>query len=233
MTGSAGVFFVAGELARRDWVPSITPRGVEKTDILAQHSTEGLMVAIQVKTASAGYNLRLGVKNEAPARDWNEWFVFVALGEVAARPRFFIVPTNVVAAFLYVKHRVWLEGTKRDGSPRKDSAIRALSLGELAPYEGEWASLLKRADKAPIHLPDDVWERGTSDIGWPPGHPWREHGKGKLRRAPHKPEKGRRGVAIDRNLASQIAASLRNSQSAGYLGPPEWVDEAVRQLRGK
>ena len=109
---------------QRGWVPSITPRGIERTDILAQHSATGQVVALQVKTANLGNAFRLGPKNEEPARQWNEWYVFVALAEVGKRPRFFIVPTNVVAGLLYVGHRVWLAGTKRDGTPRKDSATR-------------------------------------------------------------------------------------------------------------
>ena len=108
LTGAAGEFFVAGELARRGWRPSITPRGVERTDVLAQHSETGRLVAVQIKTATTKV-FRLGLKDEQPARAPNEWYVLVALGEATARPRYFVLPTNVVAGWLYVDHRVWLE----------------------------------------------------------------------------------------------------------------------------
>jgi hypothetical protein len=170
LTGSAGEFLVAGELGQRSWVPSITPRGIEQTDILAQHSATGHVVALQVKTASVG-NFRLGRKNEAPARQWNEWYVFVALAEIGSRARFFIVPTNVVAALLYVGHRVWLAGAKRDGTARKDSAIRAISVDQIDGYEEAWNLLLAPADAAPVRVPEWILKRGGSDIGWPEGHP--------------------------------------------------------------
>lgn len=161
LTGSADEFLVAGELAQRSWVPSITPRGIEKTDILAQQSATGHVVALQVKTSTVGNPFRLGRKNETPARQWNEWYVFVALAEIGKRPRFFIVPTNVVAALLYVGHRVWLAGTKRDGTARKDSAIRAISVYQIDGYEEAWNLLLGPADA----VPEWVLERGGSDVG--------------------------------------------------------------------
>lgn len=170
LTGSAGEFLVAGELAQRGWVPSITPRGIERTDILAQHSSTGHVVAVQVKTANQGYRFRLGLKNESPARQWNEWYVFVALSGIGKRPRFFIVPTDVVAGFLYVKHRLWLAGRKPDGTARKDSSIRTFSIAEVSPYEEAWDLLLASADEAPVSVPDWVIERGSTDIGWPEGH---------------------------------------------------------------
>lgn len=170
LTGSAGEFLVAGELARREWVPSITPRGIERTDILAQHSGTADVIAIQVKTANPGYAFRLGKKAEAPAKQWTEWFVFVALRELKQRPRFFVVPTDIVAALTYVGHRAWLKEPKKDGSPRKDSSIRAIDPGQIDAYEERWDLLEHPADEAPVWTPDWVIERGNSDIGWPEGH---------------------------------------------------------------
>jgi hypothetical protein len=169
--GAAGEFFVAGELARRGWRPSITPRGVERTDVLAQHSESGRVVALQVKTATTNA-FRLGLKDERPAHEQNEWFVLVALGEAEARPRYFVIPTDVIAGWLYVDHRVWLKGTKRDGTPRKDTAIRVIRMHEIdAVYEEAWDLLKASADKAPVSVPDRTLERGASDIGWPDRHP--------------------------------------------------------------
>jgi hypothetical protein len=159
LTGAAGEFFVAGELARRGWRPSITPRGVERTDVLAQHSESGHVVALQVKTATTNV-FRLSGKDEQPSQAPNEWYVLVALGEADARPRYFIFPTDVVAGWLYVDHRVWLEGMKRDGTPRKDTPIRALRISEIdAVYEEAWDLLSAPADDAPIHLPARILER--------------------------------------------------------------------------
>jgi len=95
----------------------------------------------------------------------------VSLGAVAERPRFFIVPTNVVAALLFVGHRAWLSMPKKDGSPRKDSAIRAISNDQIEPYEEAWSLLDAPAHEAPIVVPPWVLEHGRSEIGWPEGHP--------------------------------------------------------------
>ena len=171
LTGSAGEFLVAGELARRQWVPSITPRGIERTDVLAQHSKTGDVVALQVKTANPGNAFRLSPKAEIPAKTWNHWYVFVSLRGLMDRPSYFVVPTNVVAALIYVGHRSWLKGTKRDGSARADSSVRAIKVHELEGYEDAWGLLLEGADHAPVYLPQWIYNESERGIGWPEGHP--------------------------------------------------------------
>jgi hypothetical protein len=44
-----------------------------------------------------------------------------AIGE---RPKYYIVPSKIVAEYISATHSEWLMGKKSDGSPRKDSAIR-------------------------------------------------------------------------------------------------------------
>ena len=73
LTGAAGEYYVAAELSRRGWAASITPRGVERTDVLAQHLESKTVVAIQVKTMALGNRFRLGAKNEEPTTATNEW----------------------------------------------------------------------------------------------------------------------------------------------------------------
>ena len=170
-TGAAGEFLVAAELARRGWVPSITPRGVERTDILAQHASNDRLIAVQVKTASPTYQFRLGAKNEAPSRTWaDQWYVLVSLGALDERARFYVVPTNVVSALVYVGHRAWLAGTKRDGSARKDTSMRAIRPEQIGAYRDAWELLLEPASEAPEHL--DAWVYDWApEIGLPDGHP--------------------------------------------------------------
>jgi hypothetical protein len=138
--------------------------------VLAQHSESGRVVALQVKTATTKL-FRLSLKDEQPAHAQNEWFVLVALDEAEVRPRYFVVPTDVIAGWIYVDHRVWLQGTKRDGTPRKDSTIRAIRSHEIdAVYEEGWDLLNAPADEAPMRVPDRILE-GASEVGWPDGHP--------------------------------------------------------------
>ncbi len=138
---------------------------------MAQHSETRDVIAVQVKTANPNNAFRLGPKAEAPAKQWTEWFIFVALREPGERPRFFIVPTNIVAAIVYVGHRAWLAAPGRGGRKRQDSNVRAIGYDEITPYEERWDLLESGAKDAPVWLLDWVIERGNSDIGWPEGHP--------------------------------------------------------------
>ncbi len=54
----------------------------------------------------------------------NHFYVFVLLRDVSQRPDFYVVPSKVVADHTFRTHREWLEGTKADGTSRRDSAIR-------------------------------------------------------------------------------------------------------------
>jgi hypothetical protein len=138
--------------------------------VLAQHSESGRVVALQVKTATTSV-FRLSLRDEQPAHAQNEWFVLVALGEAEVRPRYFVLPTNVIAGWLNVEHRIWISGTKRDGTPRKDTSIRAIRMNEIDPvYQEGWDLLNAPADKAPVRVPDRILE-GASGIDWPDRHP--------------------------------------------------------------
>jgi hypothetical protein len=172
LTGSVGEFLVAAELARRGWVPSITPRGVERTDVLAQHAETGAVIAVQVKTANSEH-FRLKQKNEETSKQWNQWYVFVSLRGLTERARFFVVPTNVVAAFVYVDHRGWLRRPGRGGATHRDSPVRAAKVADFAAYEDAWEMLGAPANQAPVHLPDRTYNDalGPDGVGWPPHHP--------------------------------------------------------------
>lgn len=65
-----------------------------------------------------------------------------------------------------------MEGTKRDGTPHKESAIRRISSHEIDPvYEEAWDLLNGPVDEAPVRVPERILERGGSEIGWPDRHP--------------------------------------------------------------
>ena len=54
----------------------------------------------------------------------NHYYIFVALGNVNERPCFHIVPSKVVAEQIKANHSYWLNRKKKDGTKRKDSAMR-------------------------------------------------------------------------------------------------------------
>lgn len=154
LTGAAGEYYVAAELSRFGWAASITPRGVQRSDVLAQHLETQTVVAIQVKTARAGTNFRLTEKLELPASAENEWIALVALREATSRAEYYIVPRNVVAAFIYVDHRVWLATPGKAGQRHRDNPQRNIDTSDVAAYRDRWDLLLAPTSEAPCVLPD-------------------------------------------------------------------------------
>lgn len=172
LTGATGEFHVAAELSRRLWMASITPQGVERTDVLAQHLATRQVIALQVKTAGAGNQFRLGRKLEEPTREENEWVVLVSLQAENERPAFYIIPRNVVAAFIWVDHRRWLAQPARSGRPHKDTDQRSIRPPQVSEYRDRWEWLHEPASSIPYHLPDWFYDASRDDhFGLPPGHP--------------------------------------------------------------
>lgn len=124
LVGVAGEYLVAGELSLRGHIASITLRNSRGIDIIASNSDATKSASIQVKTNSKGEGKWiLNQKSETFYSD-NHYYIFVALNEVGERPKFYVVPSKVVAEYISKNHSEWLKGKKSDGSPRKDSTIR-------------------------------------------------------------------------------------------------------------
>ncbi len=124
LVGVAGEYLVAGELSLRGYIASITLRNSRGIDIIVSSSDSSQSATLQVKTNSSGKpDWMLNKKAETFAAN-NHYYVFVSLAEIGKRPDFYVVPSNVVAAFVTESHAYWLALPKRDGSPRKDSSMR-------------------------------------------------------------------------------------------------------------
>jgi hypothetical protein len=170
-TGAAGEFYVAAQLSQRGWAASILLGNAPRTDILAQHAETGTTIGVQSKAANGGGDFQVGVKGEIPSKPGqSEWFIFVGLGSPDTRPKFFIVPRNVIAAFAWCSHQAWIKGTSRDGKPHKDNSMRNISQSDLADYEERWDDLLLPPDEIPYWLPDWLWY-WVDEVGLPEGHP--------------------------------------------------------------
>jgi hypothetical protein len=171
LTGAAGEYFVAAELSLRGWLATVTIKNAPGTDVLAQNLVSGAVVAIQTKTASHGNrHFQLGEKSEAPATAQNQWYVFVMLNKERMRPRFFVVPRNVVAAAMYAEHREWLSRTARDGTPHRENPRRNMQLAYITGYEDRWDLLERPADEAPL-LIDQWYTDCVKKFGLPSNHP--------------------------------------------------------------
>jgi hypothetical protein len=169
LTGAAGEYFVAAELSRRWWAASITPRNADRTDVLAQHVDSGRVVALQVKCSSGRGSFSLSVKDEQPTARDNEFFVLTHLEAEDERPRFFVIPRNLVAALIYVDHRRWLSIPAKNGQPHNDNPRRQVRIDDVWIYEDAWA-LLEQPTDGFFKAPPWFVECGR-DFGLPDGHP--------------------------------------------------------------
>jgi hypothetical protein len=170
-TGAAGAFHTAAQLAQRGWDASLTLGNAPRTDIVAQHGAGQRLVAIQCKASNggSGFSLSAGCEaTSAPGRD--EWFVLITLWDADRRPDFYVVPRNIVAAYIFVGHRAWLTGTSKAGAPHKDSTRRDVERGAVSLYQERWDLLDGSAANVPYWLPDWVFEWAPR-TGLPPGHP--------------------------------------------------------------
>lgn len=124
--GVAGEYFVAAELSQRGIVATLTLKNTPRIDVLATNLENGAVANIQVKTMSidnkAGWHMN--EIDEVPSKIKNHFFVLVNLMGIGAQPEYIIIPQRKLAAFLRKDYSEWIGGKKRDGSLRKDTAMR-------------------------------------------------------------------------------------------------------------
>ena len=125
LTGVTGEYYVAAELSRRGYLASITLRNTKGVDVLCSNADASKSVGIQVKTRNGMQrSWILSQKGEDYYAD-TLFYVFVNVSEDPKQhPEFTVVPSKVVADYIRTGHVAWLKGTKKDGQPRKDSAMR-------------------------------------------------------------------------------------------------------------
>lgn len=169
--GAAGEFYVAAQLAEHGWDASLTIGNTPRTDLIAQHHLHQTLIAVQSKATTGNQTFLLSQGCESPSPSArNEWFILVALRGPSTRPDFFVVPRNVVAAYVYVGHQAWLTAPAKNGKPHKPNSMRNLEQRAAKYYQERWDLLERPSDLVPYWLPDWVFHWG-SQTGLPPGHP--------------------------------------------------------------
>ena len=124
LIGVAGEYFVAAELSRRGFIASVTLRNTRGMDILATNLEATRSITIQCKTTQTtrkSWILNEKCEDFAPA---SHFYVFVALGSVESRPRYYIVPSRIVAERVRKGHRSWKRQLGRDGKKHADTPVR-------------------------------------------------------------------------------------------------------------
>ena len=127
--GTSGEYFVAAELERRGFIASLTMKNTKSFDILAITEDGKKQYAIQVKTNS-GNNRRwqLSSKNEK-IDGKNIFYIFVCLND-EDNPKYYIVPSKVVAKRISLEHERWLNSSGKNNQRHKDNPIRIFTLDD-------------------------------------------------------------------------------------------------------
>ena len=135
LIGSAGEFFVAGEISRRGGIVALTRSGTIGVDILASDQNCSSSVQIQVKTSLTKKNKwPLSQKAESFSGQ-NIFYIFVTLGNLGEYPNFFIVPSAHVSSYIKKDHSNWINKPGKNGQPHKDNLIRIFSITDAQQHE--------------------------------------------------------------------------------------------------
>lgn len=140
LSGVSGEYFVAAELSRRGYIASITLRNSRGIDILCATEDRGKAVRIQVKTNQGSPPQWMLSKNAETHRGDDLFYVFVRLNGLEGVPAYHVVESAIVADYCRESHAAWLNGSKSDGSPRKDTSMRIFSDPD-GLYLGAWERL--------------------------------------------------------------------------------------------
>jgi hypothetical protein len=172
LTKSAGEHLVCGELARRGWAASLTRDGLERTDVIALHTSSREMLEVQVKAAGTKASWWTGRKGLVPAAKDREWYVFVHLGNPDDPPRYWVLPRDHVAAATWLHHQAWLHDPEaRPGTRHAPVEMARIDSSVFSAYESRWDLLEKSTSIVPVMLARRLYEALPSE-GLPPDHPW-------------------------------------------------------------
>ena len=135
----AGEFAVLSQLALRGYDANLTLGRTKSVDILVSHPDTGNMYKLEVKTnhrssRSAGGSSKLfgkfvsawimHAKHES-IKDSNLFYCFVNIDMNGQNLRFFIVPSRVVAQYVKVQHKLWLD----ENPSHKNTKMRMIRIG--------------------------------------------------------------------------------------------------------
>lgn len=97
LSGIAGEYLAAGELARHGYTASITLKNTKGIDILVTNEEGNKFACIQVKTNTKKANFWLLSKKDKKSKGNNFYYAFVTLEEKEGKPSYYVVPSKIVA----------------------------------------------------------------------------------------------------------------------------------------
>lgn len=101
VTGMRGVYLVAAELSRRDFIISVTSRSATGADLLVTDHRCRHTASVQVKTMSAHRHYWLLHQKDRQSASKTHVYVFVKLGDKGERDEFFAIPSKTVVKRMY------------------------------------------------------------------------------------------------------------------------------------
>ena len=149
--GAASQYFVAAELCRRGHPASITMGNTAHVDILCSNASCTRFVHIQVKTyrpsKNGGGTCQVGMKAET---DYGPNFFWVLCGYPDApdeQPKFFVIPSRVMAREVSAEFEKWVNAPGRNGRPHDPkNKMRVVHIPpksnafswDMSEFEGAW-----------------------------------------------------------------------------------------------
>jgi len=123
--GVTGEYYVAGELSHRGYISSITLRNTRGIDIIVSNKEGTKSATIQVKSTQNNMkNSWILTQKSEDFYSENHFYIFVNLDEPGIRPKFFVVPSEVVAQYISTSHKNWLNKPGRNGQQHNDNQMR-------------------------------------------------------------------------------------------------------------
>ncbi|MDP1660275.1 MAG: hypothetical protein Q8L55_00020 [Phycisphaerales bacterium] len=138
LSGVAGEYFVAAELSRRGYIAAVTMRNTRGLDLLVSRPGSKRALTLQVKTIQSGNSEWLLSKPDEESKGDAHFYAFVALNRLGD-PEYFLVSGKRVAKECTDRHIAYITGTKKDGTPRKDTTMRTFC--PRPQDKGAWESL--------------------------------------------------------------------------------------------
>ena len=139
----AGEFAVLSQLALRSLNPSMTLGHTKGVDILVSNPKTKKMCRVEVKTKyrdsdKQGTNSEIHgfvignwmmAKEHEKVSEPHLFYCFVMFLATEKRFRFFVLPSKVVASYLWDEHRHWLKEKRKRGEKINNTEMRTFRLG--------------------------------------------------------------------------------------------------------
>jgi len=146
--GLTGEYYTLAQLHHRGLTALLTVSNTKSIDILVYNEKKKKYYSVQVKTTTlkpvvaklcskkSQWEWVLSTKDEEQ-HDKTRFFCFVALGDEKTLPKFFIVPSKVVARYTKWQHKKWLKSRKKAVEETTITKFR-LPMNDPKGYGDNW-----------------------------------------------------------------------------------------------